>query len=119
MPGHEILSRMILLIDHFTGHGASVDVDIDRRHEDGYLEAVALQVFIFRGLLDHHDFAIGRGQDGVGVECAMRSRRIPEEDQKYDQEKYGHAEQEKRPQGEIEREENSSAQYKQGRNDEI
>lgn len=56
---------MVFKKAHFAGNGITVDVHIDRAHENAYLQAFVLKILVFLGFLNYHYFAVGRGNKQV------------------------------------------------------
>src|SRR5690606_14335968 len=75
MKCYQKFSWMIFGIEYFPIYRIAANVDIQRRHKDGYLHASSLYVLILFHFFNYHDFSIYRSNDVVRA-CITGSHRV-------------------------------------------
>ena len=61
MEGQEVFSGMVLIISYLSRNGPEVAVYVEKVHIDGNLDAVPLQVFLFKYLIYNDYLSVGYG----------------------------------------------------------
>ena len=75
VEGKQIAAGMVLVVGHLAVDGPEVAMDIEKVHIDGYLDTIALEIFLFEDFLHDDHLPVGDRSDQPVILC-IRGRPV-------------------------------------------